>query len=126
MGPPFSGFLDGPSGAQEIDQPTDRNDHPETDKAVDEHGRQGHGVAKTGAHESESQGSFHHTDPADICLVACHVWDTIGALSAGWQAALILRPWNAPLEVGPQPSYVGNDLDAIAEQLIHAGTTREP
>ena len=65
-------------------------------------------------------------DPADICLVACHVWDTVGALSAGWQAALILRPWNAPLEVGPQPNYVGNDLEAIAEQLIHAGTTQEP
>jgi 2-haloacid dehalogenase len=59
-------------------------------------------------------------DPAEICLVACHVWDTLGALSAGWQAALILRPWNAPLEVGPQPNYVGDDLDAIAEQLIEA------
>ncbi len=23
-------------------------------------------------------------DPADICLIACHVWDTIGAQSAGW------------------------------------------
>jgi 2-haloacid dehalogenase len=60
-------------------------------------------------------------DPGDICLVACHVWDTVGALAAGWQAALILRPWNAPLDVGPQPNYVGNDLNAIAEQLIHAG-----
>jgi 2-haloacid dehalogenase len=59
--------------------------------------------------------------PADICLVACHVWDTLGALSAGWQAALILRPGNAPLDVGPRPGYVGDDLDAIAEQLINAG-----
>src|SRR5580692_810436 len=25
-------------------------------------------------------------DPGDICLVACHVWYTIGAQSAGWQA----------------------------------------
>jgi 2-haloacid dehalogenase len=62
-------------------------------------------------------------DPADICLVACHVWDTTGALSAGSQAALTLRPWNAHLDVGPQPNYVGNDLDAIADQLIHAGGT---
>jgi 2-haloacid dehalogenase len=57
-------------------------------------------------------------DPGDICLIACHVWDTIGALAAGWQAALILREGNAPLDVGPQPNYVGDDLDAIADQLI--------
>jgi 2-haloacid dehalogenase len=57
-------------------------------------------------------------DPGDICLVASHVWDTLGALSAGWQAALILRAGNAPLDVGPQPNYIGKDLDAIADQLI--------
>jgi 2-haloacid dehalogenase len=57
-------------------------------------------------------------DPGDICLVACHVWDTIGAQSAGWQAGLILREGNAPLGVGPQPDYIGKDLDAIADQLI--------
>jgi 2-haloacid dehalogenase len=57
-------------------------------------------------------------DPADICLVACHVWDTLGALAAGWQAGLILREGNAPLAVGLQPTYVGDDLDAIADQLI--------
>lgn len=57
-------------------------------------------------------------DPGDICLIACHVWDTIGAQSAGWQAGLILRQGNAPLGVGPQPDYIGEDLDAIAGQLI--------
>jgi 2-haloacid dehalogenase len=57
-------------------------------------------------------------DPAGICLIACHVWDTIGAQSAGWQAGLILRPGNAPLGAGPQPDYIGTDLDAIADQLI--------
>ncbi len=56
--------------------------------------------------------------PGRICLVACHVWDTIGAGAAGWQAALILREGNAPLDVGPQPDYIGKDLDAIADQLI--------
>jgi 2-haloacid dehalogenase len=54
----------------------------------------------------------------NTCLVAYHVWDTIGASAAGWQAGLILRPGNAPLDVGPQPDYVGDDLDAIADQLI--------
>jgi len=57
-------------------------------------------------------------EPAGICLVASHVWDTIGALAAGWQAALILRDGNAPLDVGPQPGYAGKDLDAVAAQLI--------
>jgi 2-haloacid dehalogenase len=59
-------------------------------------------------------------EPQNICLIASHVWDTIGALSAGWEAALILRTGNAPLPVGPQPTYVGNDLDDVANQLIAA------
>jgi 2-haloacid dehalogenase len=57
-------------------------------------------------------------DPGGACLIASHVWDTIGAGAAGWQAALILREGNAPLAVGPQPDYIGKDLDAIAGQLI--------
>jgi 2-haloacid dehalogenase len=57
-------------------------------------------------------------EPGGICLIASHVWDTIGAAAAGWQAALILREGNAPLVVGPQPDYIGKDLDAVADQLI--------
>jgi 2-haloacid dehalogenase len=57
-------------------------------------------------------------EPGDMCMIACHVWDTIGAGAAGLQTALILREGNAPLPVGPQPDYIGKDLDAIADQLI--------
>jgi beta-phosphoglucomutase-like phosphatase (HAD superfamily) len=57
-------------------------------------------------------------DPSPICLIACHVWDTLGAIATGWRAGLILREGNAPLDIGPQPNYVGDDLDAIADQLI--------
>ena len=57
-------------------------------------------------------------EPGDICLIASHVWDTIGAAGAGWQTALILREGNAPLGVGPQPNHIGPDLEAIADQLI--------
>jgi 2-haloacid dehalogenase len=57
-------------------------------------------------------------DPGDICLIASHVWDTIGACAAGWRTGLILRVGNAPLDVGPQPDFIGQDLDAIADQLI--------
>jgi 2-haloacid dehalogenase len=44
------------------------------------------------------------TKPSEMLLVASHTWDTIGALGAGWHAALIKRP--------------GNDLNDVAEQLI--------
>jgi hypothetical protein len=40
-------------------------------------------------------------------LIACHTWDTLGAVAAGWQAALIKRVGNDVLGVGPQPQIVG-------------------
>lgn len=71
------------------------------------------------AHEAyESVAATLGADPGDMCLIASHVWDTLGALSVGWQAGLILREGNAPLDVGPQPDYIGQDLDAIAGQLM--------
>jgi 2-haloacid dehalogenase len=56
--------------------------------------------------------------PAQLCMIACHTWDTLGAVAAGWQAALIKRVGNDVLGVGPQPQIVGNDLDDVADQLI--------
>jgi 2-haloacid dehalogenase len=56
--------------------------------------------------------------PSDFCLIASHTWDTLGAVAAGWEAALIKRPWNDVLGVGPQPQIVGNDLNDVADQLI--------
>jgi 2-haloacid dehalogenase len=55
-----------------------------------------------------------------ICMVAAHVWDTIGAQSVGCSAALIARPGNAPLPVHglPQPHAVAPDLPGVATQLI--------
>ena len=56
--------------------------------------------------------------PSAICLVACHTWDTLGAVAAGWEAALVLRPGNALLDVGPQPQMTGVDLREVADKLI--------
>jgi 2-haloacid dehalogenase len=58
--------------------------------------------------------------PSAICLVAAHTWDTIGAQSVGYSAALVARPGNAPLPVNglPQPQAVAPDLPAVAKQLI--------
>ena len=62
-------------------------------------------------------------EPSQLCLVACHTWDTLGAVAAGWEAALIRRPGNDVLGVGPQPIIIGDDLDDIVVQLIarHVG-----
>jgi 2-haloacid dehalogenase len=53
-----------------------------------------------------------------LCLIACHTWDTLGAVAAGWEAALIKRVGNDVLGVGPQPEIVGDDLNDVANQLI--------
>jgi 2-haloacid dehalogenase len=57
--------------------------------------------------------------PADCMMVAAHVWDTIGAQSAGFSGALITRPGNALLPIThlPQPAIVANDLREFAQQL---------
>ena len=56
--------------------------------------------------------------PSQFCLIACHTWDTLGAVAAGWEAALIRRTGNDLLGVGPQPQIVGEDLNDVADQLI--------
>jgi len=54
-----------------------------------------------------------------LCLVACHVWDTLGAQAAGCQGAFFQRPGNAVLSLDgvPAPTYEANDLGALATQL---------
>jgi 2-haloacid dehalogenase len=56
--------------------------------------------------------------PSRLCLIACHTWDTLGAVAAGWEAALIRRVGNEVLGVGPQPQVVGDDLNDVADRLI--------
>ncbi len=56
--------------------------------------------------------------PDRLVLVAAHTWDTLGAVAAGWGAALIKRPGNDVLGVGPQPTFVAADLNDVADQLI--------
>jgi len=58
--------------------------------------------------------------PAAICMVAAHVWDTLGAQSIGCSGALIARPGNALLPVHgvPQPQVVAPDLPEAATQMI--------
>src|ERR1700756_4497964 len=57
-------------------------------------------------------------EPSQLCLIACHTLDTLGAVAAGWEGALIKRVGNDVLGVGPQPHVVGDDLNDVADQLI--------
>jgi 2-haloacid dehalogenase len=55
---------------------------------------------------------------SSLRLVAAHTWDIVGALAAGWKAALLARPGNAALLIGAQPDIVGKDLRTIATRII--------
>jgi len=57
--------------------------------------------------------------PSECMMVAAHVWDTIGAQSAGFSSALITRPGNALLPVPglPQPNIVVPDISALGDRL---------
>jgi 2-haloacid dehalogenase len=55
----------------------------------------------------------------DLVLVACHLWDTVGAQAAGCQGALLTRPHNAILPVAelPQPNFISADLGDLIQQI---------
>jgi len=59
-------------------------------------------------------------EPAEMCLIAAHTWDTLGAQALGCAAALVARSGNAALPVVgvPQPDLVGPNLAAVAEKII--------
>ncbi|MFJ8608048.1 haloacid dehalogenase type II [Streptomyces sp. NPDC093675] len=60
--------------------------------------------------------------PPSACLmVAAHVWDTVGAQSAGFTAGLVTRPGNAPLPLRslPQPNIIARDMPDLADQLVN-------
>ena len=58
--------------------------------------------------------------PSDCCLIAAHIWDTIGAQSVGMAAALVARPGNALLPHAglPQPALTGKTLPEVASRVI--------
>ena len=58
--------------------------------------------------------------PADLWLVSCHAFDLLGAAAAGFRTAMILRPGNAPIALGRPPDVIGDDLRAVARQIIAA------
>ncbi len=55
-----------------------------------------------------------------VCMVACHLWDTMGAQAVGCVGAFITRPHNNLLvaEQVPTPDYMARDLVDLADQLV--------
>ncbi|WP_372965400.1 haloacid dehalogenase type II [Marinobacter sp.] len=62
---------------------------------------------------------------SDLCLVACHLWDTIGAQAAGCRGAFLTRPNNALLPASgvPHPDIIASELTELAEQIIRAASS---
>ncbi|WP_201617926.1 haloacid dehalogenase type II [Psychrobacter urativorans] len=59
-------------------------------------------------------------ETSELCLVACHLWDIIGAQTAGCRGALLTRPHNAILPASgvPLPDMVASDLNTLVEKII--------
>jgi 2-haloacid dehalogenase len=57
---------------------------------------------------------------SELCMIAAHPWDLVGACAAGCSAALIERAGVAPLTVSglKQPQLSGATLTEVAAQLI--------
>ena len=62
---------------------------------------------------------------SDLCLVACHLWDTVGAQAAGCHGALLTRPHNAILPAAgvPVPDFVASELGDLADQIVRRWKT---
>jgi 2-haloacid dehalogenase len=60
------------------------------------------------------------TPPSELCVIASHPWDLIGARTAGCAAVLIQRAGVAPLIVPglKQPQIIAPTLTEIATQLV--------
>ena len=56
----------------------------------------------------------------DFCMVACHLWDTLGAQAAGCRGALVRRPGNDVMVADgvPVPDIVVDDMQALADEVI--------
>ncbi len=61
-----------------------------------------------------------NVEASNLCLVACHLWDTIGAQAAGFYGAFVTRAHNAilPAPDVPMPDFIAPDLTTLADQIV--------
>lgn len=63
--------------------------------------------------------------PDELCLVAAHAWDVLGAMRAGWSAAWVAHREHHLLTTVPPPSLVAATLLDAARQLAALGAPGE-
>jgi 2-haloacid dehalogenase len=56
--------------------------------------------------------------PKELRLVAAHAWDIAGAHAAGLKTGFVQRPRKVLNPLGPEPDLQGDDLLALAEQIV--------
>ena len=59
--------------------------------------------------------------PEDAWLVAAHGWDVAGAAAAGCRTAFLTRPGMVLDPLGPAPTLVVADVEALARRFVEAG-----
>lgn len=62
------------------------------------------------------------TDPGQLCLVAAHAWDVMGAMRAGLRGAWVARSERWLVPIVPAPDVQGEDLEEVAAKLVARGT----
>ena len=56
-------------------------------------------------------------DPVDVCLVAAHAWDVMGAMRAGLRGAWVARGERWLVPIVPEPDIRGEDLEDVARAI---------
>jgi 2-haloacid dehalogenase len=60
--------------------------------------------------------------PDEVCLVAAHGWDVMGAMQAGLRGAWVSQTEHWLTRVLPHPDVAGADLDDVAAKIVtHLG-----
>ncbi|WP_375259183.1 haloacid dehalogenase type II [Citreimonas sp.] len=59
-------------------------------------------------------------EPQDLCMIACHHWDVLGAQAIGCAGAFVTRPGNAVLSVPglTAPDVTADDMGALADEIV--------
>jgi 2-haloacid dehalogenase len=65
-------------------------------------------------------------EPAEIVLVAGHVWDVTGAMRAGLRGAWVARSERWLVPFGTAPDIKGRDLEDVARQLVARARPTQP
>jgi 2-haloacid dehalogenase len=64
-------------------------------------------------------------EPGEVCLVAAHGWDVMGAMRAGLRGAWVARGERWLVPTIPEPDARGDDLEDVARKIVSELTRRD-